>query len=41
LADFGLDAIKRDRALAKGVNIQNGNIVYAAVAEAFPDLLKA
>jgi alanine dehydrogenase len=41
LADFGLDAIKRDRALAKGVNIQNGNIVYAAVAEAFPDLPKA
>jgi len=38
LADFGLEALKRDRALAKGVNIQNGEIVYAAVAEAFPDL---
>lgn len=41
LADFGLDALKRDRALAKGVNIQNGKIVYAAVAEAFPDLPRA
>jgi alanine dehydrogenase len=41
LADFGLDALKRDRALAKGVNIQNGHITYAAVAEAFPDLSKA
>ncbi len=40
LADFGLDAIKRDRALAKGVNIQNGHIVYDAVAEVFPDLPK-
>ena len=38
LADFGLEAVKRDRALAKGVNIQNGQIVYPAVAEAFPDL---
>ena len=41
LADFGLEAVKRDRALAKGVNIQNGQIVYPAVAEAFPDLPKA
>ena len=38
LADFGLDAIQRDRSLAKGVNVQNGQIVYGAVAEAFPDL---
>lgn len=38
LADLGLDALQRDRALAKGVNIQNGKIVYNAVAEAFPDL---
>jgi alanine dehydrogenase len=38
LADFGLEAIKRDRTLAKGVNVQNGQIVYGAVAEAFPDL---
>lgn len=38
LADLGLDALGRDRALAKGVNIQNGQITYPAVAEAFPDL---
>lgn len=38
LADFGLDALTRDRHLAKGLNIQNGQIVYPAVAEAFPDL---
>ncbi len=38
LADFSLEAIKRDRALAKGVNVQNGRIVYPAVAEVFPDL---
>ena len=38
IADFGLEAIKRDRHLAKGVNIQDGRIVYAAVSEAFPDL---
>jgi alanine dehydrogenase len=40
LADFGLVAIERDRALAKGVNIQNGQIIYGAVAESFPDLSK-
>ncbi|WP_055074497.1 alanine dehydrogenase [Pseudanabaena sp. 'Roaring Creek'] len=38
LADFGLEALGRDRILAKGLNIQNGRIVYQAVAEAFPDL---
>ena len=41
LADSGLAAIDRDHALAKGINIQNGHIVYSAVAEAFPDLPKA
>ena len=41
LADFGLDALKRDRYLAKGVNIQAGQIVHPAVAEAFPDLYNA
>ncbi|PZO40030.1 MAG: alanine dehydrogenase [Pseudanabaena frigida] len=40
LADLGLEALARDRALAKGVNIQDGHIVYPAVAEAFPDLSK-
>jgi alanine dehydrogenase len=38
LADLGLEALNRDRNLAKGLNIQNGKIVYGAVAEAFPDL---
>ncbi|NUN64759.1 alanine dehydrogenase [Pseudanabaena biceps] len=38
LADLGLEALQRDRALAKGLNVQDGKIVYAAVAEAFPDL---
>ncbi|ELS31143.1 MULTISPECIES: alanine dehydrogenase [Pseudanabaena] len=38
LADFGLEALGRDRTLAQGLNIQNGRIVYQAVAEAFPDL---
>lgn len=38
LADLGLVALQRDRALAKGLNVQDGKIVYAAVAEAFPDL---
>ncbi len=37
LADFGLESLKRDRYLAKGVNIQGGKIVHPAVAEAFPD----
>ncbi|MDX2256032.1 MAG: alanine dehydrogenase [Pseudanabaenaceae cyanobacterium bins.39] len=38
LADFGLDALERDRHLAKGLNIHRGRITYAAVAETFPDL---
>ncbi len=36
LADFGLrEAVKRDPALAMGVNVFDGQITYAAVAEAF------
>ena len=36
LADFGLyDAARRDSALAKGINVLNGTITYAAVARAF------
>jgi alanine dehydrogenase len=36
LADHGLiDAARRDAALAKGINVLNGQITYRAVAEAF------
>lgn len=35
LADQGLDAVKSDPALAKGVNVLNGQVTYPAVAEAF------
>jgi alanine dehydrogenase len=35
LADHGLAALERDRCLAKGLNIQNGKIIYPAVKEAF------
>jgi alanine dehydrogenase len=36
LADLGLrEAISRDAALAKGVNVLNGEITYQAVADAF------
>jgi alanine dehydrogenase len=36
LADRGLyEAVKRDSALAKGINVLNGTVTYQAVAEAF------
>ncbi len=35
LAEGGLDALKEDRALARGVNTFQGQVVYKAVAEAF------
>ncbi|GAP63502.1 alanine dehydrogenase [Ardenticatena maritima] len=35
LAAHGLDAIRQDPALAKGVNVFKGHITYPAVAEAF------
>ncbi|RME10106.1 MAG: alanine dehydrogenase [Ardenticatenia bacterium] len=35
LATHGLDAIRQDPALAKGVNVFKGHITYPAVAEAF------
>ncbi len=38
IADFGLDALNRDPALAKGLNIKHGKITHPAVAAAFPDL---
>jgi alanine dehydrogenase len=35
IADHGLaDAVARDRALARGVNVLDGKITHAAVAEA-------
>jgi alanine dehydrogenase len=35
IADFGLaEAIARDRALARGVNVLDGKVTYEAVAEA-------
>lgn len=38
IADYGLNALDRDPALAKGLNIKHGKIVHPAVAAAFPDL---
>lgn len=35
LADKGIDAVREDPALAKGVNVLNGKVTYPAVAEAF------
>ncbi|GAB4227525.1 MAG: alanine dehydrogenase [Stanieria sp.] len=38
LANFGLNALGKDTALAKGLNIKNYQIVHPAVQEVFPDL---
>ncbi len=38
IADYGLDALNRDPALAKGLNIQNGKIIHPAISATFPDL---
>lgn len=38
LAKQGLDALEGDPALAQGLNVAEGKIVYPAVREAFPDL---
>jgi alanine dehydrogenase len=35
LADQGIAAVATDPALAKGVNVYQGKVTYAAVAEAF------
>ena len=37
LADKGLNIIKEDSALAKGVNISKGKITYPAIAESLKD----
>jgi len=38
LANYGLDALDSDPALAKGLNVQNQRLVHPAVQEVFPDL---
>ena len=38
LANHGLSALEQDSALAKGLNIKQGQIVHPAVQEVFPDL---
>ncbi len=38
LADRGIAALETDPALAQGLNVAQGKIVYPAVQEAFPDL---
>ena len=39
LADYGLDALEKDAALAKGLNVANGKLIHPAVKEVFSDLL--
>lgn len=38
LADWGLDALEMDRALAAGVNVRDRALVHPGVREVFPDL---
>jgi len=38
LANYGLDALEKDPALAKGLNIKNGQIIHPAVQELFTNL---
>ncbi len=38
LANFGLDALGKDVALAKGLNVQNHHLIHPAVQAVFPDL---
>lgn len=38
LADYGLDAITKNPALAKGLNVSKGKLVHPAVLQEFPDL---
>ncbi len=39
LANQGLEALKNNPALAKGVNVQNHRLVHPALQEVFPDLI--
>ncbi|MGD2181319.1 alanine dehydrogenase [Lusitaniella coriacea] len=38
LANWGLNALERDRALVEGLNIKNYQLVHPAVRQVFPDL---
>ncbi len=38
LANYGLAALDRDPALARGLNVQNHHLIHPAVQEVFPDL---
>jgi alanine dehydrogenase len=40
LADHGIEALELDSALAKGLNVQNYQLVHPAVQQVFPDLVK-
>ncbi len=39
LANDGLDALSKDAALAKGLNVQNHHLIHSAVQAVFPDLI--
>ncbi len=39
LANHGLDALKSDPSLGKGINVHNHQLVHPAVQEVFPDLV--
>lgn len=39
LAKYGMTALDRDSALAKGLNVQNHHLIHPAVQEVFPDLV--
>jgi alanine dehydrogenase len=39
LANHGLDALKLDLALGKGLNVHNHQLVHPAVQQVFPDLV--
>lgn len=39
LANYGMDALERDQALRRGLNVQNHRLVHPAVQDVFPDLV--
>lgn len=40
LANYGLEALDRDPALARGLNVHNNHLAHPAVQEVFPDLVR-